>query len=84
METAALTEVLPISLLRIRPITIITNTLNSFNAVYNLKRSPLLDLILNPLSSQIQQQQHSTEDFNYKGHVSKSIEINYQNSVQRE
>lgn len=73
METAALTEILPINLLQIRPITVVTNTLNALNAIYTLKSSPLKNLILNPLSGQIQSQ-CTVKDITYKGFVSNHFE----------
>lgn len=50
METSVLTEIIPIKWLQIRPITVITNTLNSLNAIYSLEHSPLKDIVINPVS----------------------------------
>lgn len=74
METSALTEILDIQLLRIRPITVIMNTLNAFNAIHNLNNSPLRNLVINPLPELIVSQ-HTTEKSIYKGFVSKIIRI---------
>lgn len=67
METSAVTEALPTQTLQIRPVTVITNTLNAFSAICSLKNSPLLDLVLNPLSSP---PESSTANVTYKGYVS--------------
>lgn len=53
METSVLTEILPIDSLQIRPITVISDTLNAFRSVYNLDKSPLIHLVLNPLLGQL-------------------------------
>lgn len=69
METSALTEVLPIESLKIRPITVIKNTLNSLNAVYNLKNSPLVNLVINPLAEG-NLIRHVPENLTFKCYVS--------------
>lgn len=75
METSALTEQqLSIYSLQIRPITVISNTLNAFRSIDNLDSSPLLDLILNPLSGQFPSQ-FSPDTVIYKGSVSKFCTI---------
>lgn len=74
METSALTEILPIQTLEIRPITVISNTLNNFNAIYKLKHSPLKNLVINPVSEEVTSQ-HVPEMSTYKGYVSKLIEF---------
>lgn len=71
METAKLTEILPTKSLEVRPITVIKNTLNAFRAVHNVRNSPLLNLVLNPLSGQLPLQ-FSAKDIQYKGYVSES------------
>ncbi|KAG4070937.1 hypothetical protein HA402_001374 [Bradysia odoriphaga] len=53
LETSVLNESLPVESLQIRAITVISNTLNGFRSVYSLHSSPLLPLILNPLSVQL-------------------------------
>lgn len=78
METSALTEILPIQLLRIRPITVISNSLISFNSIYKLEHSPLMNLVINPLSEEIQSQP-TPDNLIYKGYVSfaASIYVNF-------
>ncbi|XP_037044437.1 helicase sen1-like isoform X2 [Bradysia coprophila] len=65
METSVLTQVLPIDSLKIRPITAIANTLNSLNAVYSLKTSPLANLVINPLSEE-NLVRHTPENLTFK------------------
>lgn len=71
LETSALNEALPdqtMNLLQIRAITVISNTLNAFRSVYSLHKSPLLNLILNPLAGQ--PLPTSASKVAYKGYVS--------------
>ncbi|KAJ6641516.1 Helicase SEN1 [Pseudolycoriella hygida] len=65
METSAICEELPIKLLRIRPITVITNTLNAIAAIYALKQSPLKNLVMNPLAEENTSQLES-KSINFK------------------
>ncbi|XP_037044429.1 uncharacterized protein LOC119080271 isoform X2 [Bradysia coprophila] len=53
LETSVLNESMPVESLQIRAITVISNTLNGFRSIYSLHSSPLLNLILNPLSTQL-------------------------------
>lgn len=68
LETSVLNEMFPMQLLQIRPITVISNTLNAFRSVYNLDNSPLLDMILNPLSGPPRRKLEARVA--YKGYVS--------------
>lgn len=73
-------EMLPVENLKIRPITVIQNTLNSLKAIHNLQRSPLLNLVMNPLAKE-NLTHHAEENFAFKCYVSKlpliAVRMNY-------
>lgn len=75
METSVVTEVLPIQSLEIRPVTVITNTLNALSSIYSLENSPLVNLVLNPLTSQLPSN-FTADNINYKGYVSVKFKHN--------
>lgn len=78
METSALTKPMSIDSLQIRPITVISNTLNAMRSIYSLENSPLLELVLNPLSSQPPPSKVTVENVVYKGYVSNFIHLPHQ------
>lgn len=74
METSGLAKIPPIDSLQIRPITVISNTLNAFRSIYSLDNSPLVNLILNPLSGELPEK-FTADSVVYKAYVSDFIFI---------
>lgn len=76
LETSALSEIPPISSMQIRRVTVISNTLNAIRSVYSLQNSPLLKLLLDPLSGHAAA--INTAEIVYKGYVSNVTQLNKQ------